>query len=145
MGTFYYRSAIILTFLLSVLSYQSCNEKQHPFVPHEYVNLRLNISSTEYVELNSPGGWVYLTGGYRGILVYRISSDEFVAYDRGCPYDPYEDCARIEMEEGGLTTIDKCCGSRFLIIDGSVLDGPAQAPLKRYRTSFDGDFLYITN
>jgi nitrite reductase/ring-hydroxylating ferredoxin subunit len=141
----YLRSILRLTIVTAVLISFQCKEKEHPYVPNAYVNLRLNLTSTEYVELNSVGGWVYLTGGYRGLIVYRLSSEEFVAFDRGCPYDPYADCARIEMEESGLTTIDRCCGSKFLIIDGSVLKGPANSPLKRYNTAFDGDFLYITN
>lgn len=134
-----------LIILVSLLSVLSCKDEEHPYIPNVYVNLRLNINSTEYVELNSVGGWVYLTGGYRGLIVYRLSSDEFVVFDRGCPYDTYADCARIEMEESGLICIDKCCGSRFLIIDGSVMKGPATSPLKQYKSSFDGDFLYITN
>jgi len=136
---------LVLILLLPIGLSQGCKDKDQDYIPNVYVNLRLNLVSTEYVELNSVGGWVYLTGGYRGLLVFRLSSEEFVVFDRGCPYDPYADCARIDMESSGLTISDKCCGSRFLVIDGSVVKGPATLSLKQYRTSYEGDYLYIFN
>ena len=133
-------------FLSLILIIQSCKKNEsHPNIPNVYVNLYLDINSTQYIELNSVGGYVYLTGGYRGILVYRVSVEDFIAFERTCPYDPDKDCARIEMEPSGLTTVDSCCMSRYLILDGSVLRGPSTIPLKQYRTSFDGNILHIYN
>ena len=39
----------------------------------------------------------------------------------------------------------ECCDSQFIIIDGSVSEGPANQALKKYNTYFDGAMLYITN
>lgn len=146
---FIIKTLILLGFVLMIsngLIFQSCNKKDaYPNIPNVYVNLYLDLTSTQYVELNSVGGYVYLTGGHRGILVYRISVEDFIAFERTCPYDPDKDCARIEVEPSGLTTVDSCCLSRFLILDGSVLRGPSTLPLKQYRTSFDGSILRIYN
>lgn len=140
----YLSISIILVLLLS--STWSCGDKKaHDSIPNVAVNLYLDINSTMYIELNTIGGWVYLTGGYKGILVYRISVDEFVAYDRACPYDPFETCARITMDPSGLTVSDSCCTSQFGILDGSVIKGPATIPLKRYNTYFDGSVLSVSN
>ena len=134
----------IIVLLLS--STWSCGDKiQHDSIPEVAVYAQIDVNSTMYIELNTIGGWVYLTGGYRGILVYRISVDEFVAYDRGCPYDPFEQCARITMDPSGITCTDSCCGSQFGILDGSVIKGPATIPLKRFYTYFDGNILTINN
>lgn len=124
----------------------SCGKKQaHDSIPEVPVNLYIDINSTMYIELNTIGGWVYLTGGYKGILIYRIAVDEFVAYDRACPYDPFETCARIAMDPSGLTCSDSCCTSKFGILDGSVINGPATIPLKRYNTFYDGSVLSVSN
>jgi len=137
--------SLIVLFVLSTA--WSCNEKvQHDSIPEVAVNLNIDIGSTMYIELNTIGGWVYLTGGYRGILVYRIAVDEFVAYDRGCPYDPFDEHSRITMDPSGITCSDTAvCGSKFSILDGGPIIGPATLPLKRYYTYFDGNILTVNN
>ena len=135
---------LILVILLS--STWSCGDKyNHDTIPEVAVNIYIDVNSTMYIELNSIGGWVYLTGGYRGIIVYRVSVEDFVAYDRACPHDPLEDGARIIMDPSGITCTDSLCGSQFGILDGSVIQGPATIPLKRYYTYFDGNMLTINN
>ncbi len=140
---------LTLFVLVTTMLYSTwgCNEKEpHDAIPEVSVNVNLDINSTMYIELNTIGGWVYLTGGYRGILVYRIAVDEFVAYDRACPHDPFEKTARITMDNTGITCSDTTsCGSQFGILDGSVINGPATIPLKRYYTYYDGNTLSINN
>ena len=139
--------SVILTVVVLLLSSTwGCQKKvDHPSIPNVSVNLYLDISSTLYIELSTVGGHVYLTGGYKGIVVYRVSPDEFVAYDRGCPYDPTLACARIEMDPSGITLTDSCCSSNFSVLDGSIIKGPATQPLKRYHTQYDGQVLRIWN
>lgn len=137
-----------VAFIVSVLLYASwgCKDKEdHLNIPNVSVNLQLDLSSTLYIELSTIGGHVYLTGGYKGIVVYRVSPEDFVAYDRACPFDPTEPCARITMDPSGITLTDSCCTSNFSILDGSVISGPATQPMKRYHTQFDGQILTIWN
>lgn len=136
--------SLIVVLLLS--SAWSCNKKvEHENIPNVAVNLYLDISSTLYIELSTIGGFVYVTGGYKGIVIYRVSPDEFVAYDRACPFDPTLACARIEMDPSGITMTDSCCGSNFSVLDGSIIKGPATQPLKRYHTQYDGQILRVWN
>ncbi len=136
--------SIVLTIMLA--STWSCGDKKaHDSIPEVAVNVYIDVNSTMYIELNTIGGWVYLTGGYKGLLVYRISVDEFVAYDRACPYDPFDPAARIVMDPSGLTCSDSNCTSQFGILDGSIIKGPATIPLKRYNTYYDGSILSISN
>jgi nitrite reductase/ring-hydroxylating ferredoxin subunit len=138
----------LFTLVVSILLYSTwgCNDKvEHPSVPNVSVNVQLDISSTLYIELSTIGGYVYITGGYKGLVVYRVSPDDFVAYDRACPFDPTEACARITMDPSGITLTDSCCGSNFSILDGSIIKGPATQPLKRYNTQYDGQILHIWN
>lgn len=135
---------VLLLFIIFSFLLLSCKDKES-YVPYADVNIYINVNSTQYIGLNSVGGWVYLTGGYRGIIVYRLSPEEFVAFERTCPYDPEISTARVQVENSGLTAIDSTCGSRFILIDGSVYSPPATTSLKSYRTSFNGEVLHIFN
>jgi len=138
------RSAWII--LLSVLLLASCKkESDQPVIPETYVNFSLNPNSTEYLELNHPGGFLTVTGGYRGIILYRLTINEFLAYDRTCPYDPWEEAARLELDETGTIATCPVCGSQYLITDGSPITGPSVYLLKQYHTMYDGSLLYVYN
>lgn len=102
-------------------------------------------SSPSFVALNAVGGWLYVAGGAKGILIYRKSNSEFMAYDRNCTYQPSDACAQVEVDSSNLIARDSCCGSEFLITDGTVLKSPAALPLKQYQTTFDGNTLHIFN
>lgn len=134
-----------LTLFIILIFPYSCKDKDEDLIPYVSVDFTIDVLSTFYSELSVPGGFVYVTGGYKGILLYRLSMDEFLAYDRCCSYKPYEPCERIEMESSGLTMIDSCCGSRFLILDGSPFEGPATKMLRPYSTYFDGRYLRVFN
>lgn len=123
----------------------SCKKDTIDVVPNVYVNIYIYTTDPEFVNLNAVGGWVYITGGSRGIVVYRNSIEEFMAYDRHCTYEPINSCARIEMEQSNITAVDSCCGSKFVITDGSVITGPASLPLKRYQAKLEGSTLHIFN
>jgi len=105
----------------------------------------MNSTNPEFINLNAVGGWIYVTGGSRGIIVYKSSNNEFKAYDRHCTYDSGNSCALVSTEVTNITAKDDCCGSKFLLSDGSVIQGPANLPLKQYQTSFDGSVLHIFN
>jgi len=110
-------SLIGLTALFLSLSCKKDNPQ--PRIPEVYVNFFIDPNSTEYLELNAPGGWVYVTGGYRGILIYRLTVTEFLAFERTCPYDPEAPAARIETEPSGVTVRCPVCNSKYIMLDGS--------------------------
>jgi len=130
-------------FLLLFLPLSCDKESENP-VPLVAVNFTINTESIQYIELNTIGGWAYFTGGFRGIIVYRHSFDEFKAFDRACPYHPYEPEAIVRVFEPPLA-LDTLCGSTFLLIDGSVVKGPAKHPLRQYPTYYNPPFLQVTN
>lgn len=123
----------------------SCKKDTRDVVPYVYVNIYIYTTDPEFVNLNAVGGWVYITGGSRGIVVYRNSIDEFMAYDRHCTYEPSNSCARIEVEQSNITAVDSCCGSKFILTDGSVINEPASIPLNQYQAKLEGNTLHIFN
>jgi nitrite reductase/ring-hydroxylating ferredoxin subunit len=132
--------------LLTVLSIvYGCKKKNSNPIPESYVSFYMNISSTIYLNLASVGGYEYITGGYKGIVVYRKSSEEFMAFERACPYDWDNDNGYASVDSSGLILKCKNCGSEFLILDGSVIKGPSTLSLKLYKTEFDGQTLHVYN
>lgn len=123
----------------------SCRKNQTSGVPPVTVDISINVNNPAYAALAVPGGWLYLTGGSQGLIVYRASNNEFRAMDRHCPYQPAELC-RVKVDDSELVARDSsCCHSAFLITDGSVIEGPAASSLQRYNTSFNGTVLRIYN
>ncbi len=126
-----------------VLLFAGCvKEERHP-VPIIPVDFRIN-TEFQYIELNSIGGHVNVFGGYGGIVIYRLSFDEFTAFDRACPFDPFNEDARIVVEDPPLATCH-VCGSTFLLLDGSPVSGPSRHPLLQYQTFYDEPYLYVSN
>lgn len=130
--------------LLFLLIPFSCDKEYENPVPNVYVDLIVNVENANNWELNSIGGWINYNGGYKGIIIYRVSEDEFKAFDMACPYHPFEDKALVRVLDPPLAT-DTLCGSRFILLDGSVIDGPSRHPLREYRTYFTHPYLHITN
>ena len=141
------KSLPIIQFLILVISFISgCSKEENKNeIPVVAVNFVVNPNSTEYLELNAVNGWVAVTGGYRGIILFRKSLTEFMAYERACPYDWEMTDARIDVESSGITTICPHCKSKFILLDGSPYSGPSPYPLKQYQTSYDGTLLYVYN
>ena len=138
-------SSILILLFVSILLSLSCKKDKTERVPSVPVNISIPPNSVQFNSLNTIGGWVYVTGGYKGIIVYRKDSETFMSFDRACPFHPTEECSRLKVEASGLIAVDSCCGSRFFLTDGSVLKGPSTLPLKSYYTTFDGNYIYITN
>jgi nitrite reductase/ring-hydroxylating ferredoxin subunit len=134
-----------LLLALIMLLGPGCRKDERGGVPLSLVDISINVNNPSYADLAVPGGWVYLSGGSLGILVYRSSPETFVALDRHCPYQPADLC-RVFVDDSELIARDTlCCGSAFLITDGSVVQGPAALNLQRYNTSFNGTTLRIFN
>lgn len=139
----FYISIIICS--LVILTGNSCKKGSDNNVPYTPVDIYIYTSEPTFVNLNAVGGWVYVTGGNRGILVYRKTSTDFMAYDRNCTFQSSNACATINVDASNIIAVDTCCHSQFSMYDGSVLQAPASLPLKSYHTTFDGSVLHIYN
>ena len=141
--TFY--TSVLLLSTLFVIFFYSCKKDKNNGVPIVSVDIYLYTTNPSFINLNAVGGWVYINGGVRGILVYRKSISEFMAYDRNCTYNSNDVCATVYVDATNIIATDTCCNSKFSIVDGTVLQAPAGVPLKSYNTTFDGSVLHIYN
>jgi nitrite reductase/ring-hydroxylating ferredoxin subunit len=123
----------------------SCRKPTTGGVPPVSVDISINVNNPAYADLAVTGGWLYLSGGSQGLIIYRSGPSEFVALDRHCTYQPANLC-RVHVDSSQVIARDtSCCGSAFLITDGSLVQGPAALNLQRYSTTFNGTILRIFN
>lgn len=135
---------IFFAFILFIFLGSSCHI-EHSTIPEVAVDFVIYPNSMEYADLNYYGGYVYVTGGVNGIIVYRLNEFTFVAYDRACPYDWEHRDSWLWMDDSGLLVECSQCRSRFNIINGDIVDGAAIHPLKQYKTQYNGEKLRIYN
>jgi len=150
---FHIKSGVIIFLLLLSTACEKENGGRLPLPP---MNLTIDPNSTIYQEINVVGGWVYL--GYedgvdppsRGVIVYRLSTDQFMAYERTPPFKPDSCCNENKTVCTSLLVgnyfpfvMDTCTGSKYLILDGSVVSGLSNMSLSMFVTEYYGDLLYI--
>lgn len=130
-----------MCFGLLLLSAKCNNQNQHP-VPFVPVDITIDMQLPSYTNLQGVGGWTYLNGGSRGIIVYRKAIDEFVAFDRHAPSDPEGSCpmALYPDDQNFLQLIDSCNNAVFSLYDGSPVSNSIFG-LRQYATQFNGNNL----
>lgn len=113
--------------------------------PAQFSDIFINLSLPKYQAIRTDGGSVYEDGGVRGLIIYRMSPSEYIAYERNCSYTPNEACATVDIHASRIYMEDPCCGSSFSFSNGQPMGGAAWRPLRRYHTSLNGTQLMITN
>jgi Rieske Fe-S protein len=137
---------IFMVFFLS-FGINGCKDDYTSVVPYIYVNF--DINPTIHIELNIPGGSLYVPGwGFGGILIVRDAlegSSQYLAYDAACTHEVSSTC-RVKADGSGTATCP-CCGSQYILIGGgsSIVKGPATEPLKQYHAYFSGSRIQIKN
>ncbi len=131
-----YLTSKLAIFLIFLLSVSACDDTQSK-IPTVFVDFTIDLSDPQYNQATIPGGYIYVTGGYSGILIYHTFDDTYIAFDRACPYD--HDCGKLYVDKTLFSTIDStCCKSEFsLLTGGNATKGPATFPMKQYRCIYN--------
>ena len=148
------KTIVILLMLLSPVLFHGCKETLvNPNYPNAIIDVTINLNQSSYFDLRFVSGFMYLTSDYesssRGLIVYRLSQDEFRAYDRLPPNKPNAccdsdgNCTRLVVDFPFV--IDNCNNIKYNIINGDIFEGDGIYPLIQYHTSFNGYELRIYN
>lgn len=155
---------LILIGLLPFLS--GCVEApENPNRPILSAPIVIYPNTLQYQELNFVSGWLYITSDAestsRGIIVYRESNTEFLAFDRIPPNEPdactdsHGNTSRMVVEFPFV--VDHCNNAYYNILNGQIIirepdmvpsfptDGTVVYPLIQYHTNYDGSKLTISN
>ena len=137
----------VICVVLFIVSSLSCKKEEDNDIPNVMVDFTINLNLPEYFNLSAPGGWIYVNGGVKGIVIYRLTLNDFYAIERNCSYQP-SNGDRVSVDTANTTfLIDAACGSKFNMVNGgSLVNGPATHPLKRYNATYDGsNLLHVYN
>lgn len=96
-------------------------------------DLTIDLSLDKYSQLNAAGGSVI----ERSIIIIN-TGNEFIALSSVCTH---QGCT-VSYSHGAGNLPCPCHGSIFST-SGSVLNGPAGSPLKKYQVTRDGNMLTI--
>ena len=161
------KAKLHLLILIALLPFVSgCRDlPQNPNRPILPTPITIYPNTLQYQDLNFVSGWLYITADVestsRGIIVYRMSDTEFLAYDRIPPNEP-DACTDSQGNTTRMVVdypfvVDRCNNAYYNIINGQIIvrepdmvpsfptDGTQVYPLIQYHTSFDGSKLVITN
>lgn len=131
---------IILVLLITLTGITGCKKnKTHP-VPDIPFDITINLTLPSYSELMGVGGYAFVNGGSRGIIVYRRGVDDFVAFDRHSPADVDGSCAQPLTPDTNnyLVLKDVCNNASFSLYDGSPMSG-SEFGLRQYATIWNGN------
>jgi nitrite reductase/ring-hydroxylating ferredoxin subunit len=123
-----------LTILVCLVSFRCKKENINEQLGIPYVNVSqyVFLNDPNFIGLNAVGGFAFLNGGSKGIIIYHRAFDEYVAFDRHCTWQTYNNCT-VSPDSSTLVIMNcSCCTSKFSLIDGSVINGPAINPLLQY-------------
>ncbi|MCK4990985.1 MAG: Rieske (2Fe-2S) protein [Bacteroidales bacterium] len=95
--------------------------------------LTIDLNKDTYSNLGSSGGFVK-----EGDIIIINTGDEFIALSNICTH---QGCVVSYSSENNNLPCP-CHGSLYSI-SGSVLEGPAENPLKKYKVTQEGDILTI--
>lgn len=146
-GSFPFTTGFGLRVLLSV-TVLSCSNETNPISPIADINVReqVNLNTAEALPLKArDGNFIYIKGGYKGIIVYRKSQDSYFAFERKSPYLQMDTCGVITAHSSQLYMEDQCHGCSFNW-EGRPIAGPCRDIMKAYNVQFLNTFtLLITN
>jgi hypothetical protein len=135
------KKTFLFLFFLTIIFF-SCKKKsvQDP-IPFQSVNVTIYPNDPLNFKIQVVGGWMYYNGaGVNGLIIYRktnVGANDFIALERTSTYLPDNLFAKVKVQSDNFTLKDTISGSKWQIIDGSVLLGPASLPLKQYYTNYD--------
>lgn len=135
--------------ILTVLSCSKSDEKltRNPYLPNPLVDLNLNLNLPEYNALNYPGNYIIAPQGIKGIVVYCITDDYYLAFDLSDPNHAPNDCSRMELD--GIIAACPCPtdDNEYNIVNfGQHVSEPdLKYPMQQYRASRSGNFVKVTN
>ena len=104
--------------------------------PVKAIDFTINITTNPYTSLNTAGG--FYVDKTNNIIIARTLTDEFLAVSSLCTHQ------QVLLDFQASNNRFYCSGHGSLFsTTGAVINGPAAAPLKQYKTTRTGNSLRV--
>lgn len=134
-----------IVFIGLFLSCDSDDIDDNTLLPNVNVNETIFLNNPEFTNLQVPGGWAYAQGGIGGIIIYRVSTNNYLAFERSAPHFTPQACSVMTVRNS-IKMVCSCDNSEFSILDGSPLTEGVKYAARNYRVAIVGNnTLNITN
>ncbi len=140
------RCVLIVTalFLTSSCKKNNNSTNQYENIPQVGVNIYLNLDQPSNFNLSAIGGYIYVEGGSKGIIVYR-DVNAYRAYERHSPHKSTQACSKVYVDSTGIYAFEACDSILYYLSDGTVATGNSAIPLLQYQTRESQGTLLIYN
>ena len=137
------KKTFLLITLIIITSCGTNDDDNNPFLSDIPVNVTLNLNLPLYNDLQFDGTSAFIENqGNKGIIVYRFTENNILAWDAACPHLAPSECTAMSLV--GVEIICSCDNSKFSFLDGSPQSGTPY-PMKQYRAVKNGNSITITN
>ncbi|RPD96019.1 hypothetical protein EGM88_11170 [Aureibaculum marinum] len=136
---------IIVPFLIyiTLIGCSDTESYNNPYLPDVAVNQTVYLNNPSNNDLLFDGGYVEISGGIKGIVVYHGASDIFYAYDLACPNSEPNSCVKMTVD--GLNMICSCDDTQYALALGGTPQNGGKYGAKEYKVINNGQSLLITN
>lgn len=122
------KNTLYILFAFFIVSCSNSDDN-NPNLPDVAVNKTLYLNNPSNNDLLFAGGYVEISGGIKGIVVYRGNNDTFYAYDLACPHLPVDQCGKMVIEDG-IFMVCTCDDTKFALALGGILKAGQNMQLK---------------
>jgi hypothetical protein len=134
----------LILFVGLLVAFTSCRSDSigPDTLPYVFVNESVFLNSLEAQPLTQrDGAFIYISGGLKGIIVYRQAQGLYTAIERQSPGKG--NCSvRVDITQAYIS--DSCAGAQFNF-EGELTSGYTPSNLRRYSVSADNNRIIITN
>lgn len=137
---------LIITVLIISCSKSDDKRERNPYLTDPLVSLNLNLNLPEYNPLRFPGNYVITNQGIKGIVVYCVSEDLYLAFDLTDPNHAPNNCSRMEMNGVIASCPCESDDNTYYITSGQHISEPdTKYPMQQYRAERNGNSVIINN
>jgi len=137
--------------VLITLSCSKSDEKlnRNPYLTNPVVSLNLNLNLPQYNPLRFPGSYIVVQDGHngiKGIVVYCVSENYYVAFDLTDPNHVPNNCSGMELE--GIIASCQCTNddNEYYIVSGQhTVEPDTKYPMQQYRAERNGNSVIVSN
>lgn len=111
----------VLLFLVLILGCSKNPIQRNPYLADIRFQRNLNLSLPLYNQLNFVGGSILIPDiGIRGVIIFNLSGNTFLAWEATCPNHIPESCSKLDIS--GVLAECSCEDFQYSLATGQLLN-----------------------